>query len=105
MRVSFFIDGQNLFHSLKTLSSTLREQDINWEALFLSLLGTNDEIVKAYWIRPKFIKEQIILSRKRLSEIIISEKYPSRKNELLQSAKLPKEVFKVVNSEFQIRLT
>ena len=105
MKVSFFIDGQNLFHSLKTLDRTLKEEDINWDTLFSSCLEEDEEIGVAYWFRPKDIKEQVRLTQDKLYTQLIPEKYPHRTTELLPNVRrLPKEVFRVMKLEYGDRL-
>lgn len=68
MKVSFFIDGQNLFHSLKKLG--MGEAEIDWEKLFLSCLEDGDTIESAYWVRPKYVVEQVKLEKTKLKDFI-----------------------------------
>lgn len=105
MRVSFFIDGQNLFHNLKALDRNLKEENINWHTLFSSCLEEGDEIEVAYWFRPKDIDEQVKLTRNKLYKQKIIEKYPERQSELIPILhQLPKEIFRVLKPEYDERL-
>lgn len=105
MRVAFFIDGQNLFHTLKNLNRNLKEENINWSKLFSNCLEEGDSIEFAYWFRPKDIEEQVKLSKNRLYRQIIIEKYPHNQDVLLSNlGQLPSEVFRVVKLEYEDRL-
>ena len=105
MRVAFFIDGQNLFHTLKDLDKKLKEENIDWSKLFSNCLEEGESIEFAYWFRPKEIKEQVFLSRNRLYRQIIREKYRHNQEALLSNlGKLPREIFNVVRLEYEERL-
>ena len=68
LKVSFFIDGQNLFHSLKKLG--IGEAKVDWQKLFTACIGEDDTIEFAYWIRPKYIVEQVKLEKHSLKTFI-----------------------------------
>jgi len=101
MKVAFFVDGQNLFHNLKGLNKKLREENIDWGKLFSSCLSDGEEISKVYWFRPKDIEEQIKLNRNTLYRKIVAQKYPHKPELLNKLNRLPAEVFKVVNKEYE----
>ncbi|TXT21766.1 MAG: hypothetical protein FD134_2572, partial [Gallionellaceae bacterium] len=46
-----FVDGQNLFYSLKNMGLT--ESQIQWDSLFSSLVDENDELIRVYWYQPQ----------------------------------------------------
>lgn len=46
-----FVDGQNLFYSLKNINLT--ESQINWDSLFSALIEANDELIRVYWYQPQ----------------------------------------------------
>lgn len=50
-KVVVLIDGQNLYYGLKPLG--LQERDIKWNEVFDSMLEPNDELIRAYWFRPR----------------------------------------------------
>ncbi len=104
MKVIFFIDGQNLFHSLKNLDKDLNDRDINWEKLFSSCLQKGEIIEKAYWIRPAIISEQQKFSIQSFGYIYVEEHYPSQSDELKEREYYPKDIFKEIKKEYDNRI-
>lgn len=50
VRTVVFIDGQNLYKRLRSIS--LAEKDINWSDVFAYLLPAGGTLVRAYWYQP-----------------------------------------------------
>lgn len=61
-----FVDGQNLFYSLKAMS--LQEVQINWDTFFNALLEQDDELIRVYWYQPqKLAPQQTTLEKAKRS--------------------------------------
>lgn len=59
-----FVDGQNLFYSLKDMG--LQEVQIKWDSFFAALLEKEDELVRVYWYQPqKLSNPQLTLEKAR----------------------------------------
>lgn len=59
-----FVDGQNLFYSLKNIGIT--ESQINWDSLFAALVEANDELIRVYWYQPqKLSSPQLTIEKAR----------------------------------------
>ena len=100
-RVAILIDGQSLFHNLR--NSGLSDKDINWDGFFKSILSKDEVLLKAYWFRPRELREQIYFTRKRVVTSLINTQYPERKEELLKlfnDRKLPSEIFKIAEGHY-----
>jgi uncharacterized LabA/DUF88 family protein len=103
--VVVFVDGQNVWHSLKKLDSELCEEVIDWTTLFNSVLEANESLKQVLWFRPAVV-EEIRLSRQGIADWWIRSRYKYRKEELLPLIDdLPVEIFEEVNKEFQDRLS
>jgi uncharacterized LabA/DUF88 family protein len=46
-----FVDGQNLFYSLKDMG--IQEVQIRWDTFFDALLEGGDELIRVYWYQPQ----------------------------------------------------
>ena len=75
-----FIDGQNLFYTLKNMR--LLEKNINWTSFFKNLLEPNDELVRVYWYQPQKLSESrfaperarnVILRRDEQKRAVVAE--------------------------------
>lgn len=99
-KVTVFIDGQNLWHSLRDIG--LRESDIDWNKLINSFLVDGDELIRTYWFRP--IKIQAIdLQLYAFSHRYIRKNYPDNKEEYctqLRSKNLPDAIHKEIYSDY-----
>jgi len=55
-----FIDGQNLFYSLKDMG--IEEGHVKWDSFFNALLEQDDELIRAYWYQAqKFVGPHLTL--------------------------------------------
>ena len=54
--IHIYVDGQNLFHSLKKMG--IRERNMNWSLFFNTVSGASpgDQIV-VFWYRPGRVQE------------------------------------------------
>jgi uncharacterized LabA/DUF88 family protein len=86
-----FIDGQNLFYSLKDME--LKESQINWDLFMDGLIEPDDELVRTYWYQPQglndprvdFSKAKRILERK--SPSVPASEINKQAAELMKKAK------------------
>jgi uncharacterized LabA/DUF88 family protein len=72
-RVIIQVDGQNLFHSLKTIG--IKEIEIDWNKLFHSFLDSNDELLRTYWYRPKRLTPSSYPEKAHLRDYLRSKNY------------------------------
>lgn len=77
-----FVDGQNLFYSLKDMG--IQEVDINWNAFLQGCLDKDDELIRAYWYQAqKLSNPNITLDKaQRIVERQNSGKSPTEINTL-----------------------
>lgn len=98
-KVSVFIDGQNLYHSLRDIG--LKEIDIDWGKLINSLLSENDELVRSYWFRPSKIQE-IELRFHGFRKWYITTNHPDKYDEYYVNKKAPGSVKQNIQREFDL---
>lgn len=85
-----FIDGQNLFYSLKNMK--IMEREINWEMFFSACLEKDDQLIRVYWYQAQKLGKTVISfeKAKRVVEKNSAQKTSQEKNkeasELLQKA-------------------
>jgi len=70
-RVVIFIDGQNLYYSLKSIG--LKEIDIDFTKLFADCLSADDELIRTYLFRPAKV-ENFFIDEYRIAINIIDKK-------------------------------
>jgi len=46
-----FVDGQNLFYSLKDMG--IQEVQVIWDSFFNALLDPDDELIRVYWYQAQ----------------------------------------------------
>lgn len=61
MKTLIFVDGQNLFYSLKRME--LKVGQVHWGKFFASCLEANDQLIRAYWYQAER------LNRPRIDEV------------------------------------
>ena len=99
-RVIIFIDGQNLYHSLRDIG--LKEIDINWGKLIKSFLDDEDELKRTYWFRPEKIQE-IRLKWYSFARFYFFQHYFDQKEEyikLLDQNKLDNGIYNKLDGAF-----
>ena len=102
-KVTVFIDGQNLWHSLRDIG--LRESDIDWNKLINSLLTDDDELVRSYWFRPLKIQEIELRFNgfaQRYLRTNFDKSTATAHCKSLKSKKLDGDIFKQISSEFTL---
>lgn len=70
-RVLIFIDGQNLYHALRTMN--LKEIEIDFDKLFCDCIGKDDELIRTYLFRPEKV-QNFFISKEIIASIILKEK-------------------------------
>ncbi|MCD4769848.1 MAG: NYN domain-containing protein [Bacteroidales bacterium] len=81
-RVVIFIDGQNLYHALRSMD--LKEININFAKLFNDCLEENDELIRTYLFRPEKVQNFYVEKRRIAIDIISKMEDFSGKNDMLE---------------------
>lgn len=71
-KVVVLVDGQNLYYNLHDIK--LLEKEVNWTALFNSMVSEGDELVRTYWFRPAKIQDTF-LTEEKITLGLVYKKY------------------------------
>lgn len=96
-KVIILIDGQNLYHSLRSMG--IIEADIDFSKLLEAVLEKDDELIRTYWFRPEKIHESYI-DRKKIAQSIIEVKKLTHLS-IAADGTIPAEILAEVETEFQ----
>ena len=98
--VVILVDGQNLYYSLQEMK--IVERDVDWTALFKSIIDNGDELIRAYWFRPAKILDTYYTDT-NIKCSIVYKKYRTHLENFKKGdfSQIPPHVQADIESEYQ----